>query len=105
LSILCFIETQEENMKLRLDHINLTVANLNDSIEWYRRIFGFELVESGVSHLGIHWGIVAFDDNMICMSEHPKRKHSEIDQNELFHQIYHFGIRVSDEMEWRQTVA
>ena len=30
-----------------LDHLNLTVANLNETIEWYRAVFGFEVVETG----------------------------------------------------------
>ncbi len=39
-------------MTIKLDHINLTLANLKQSIEWYGKIFGFELVESGISPQG-----------------------------------------------------
>ncbi len=43
-------------MTIKLDHINLTVENLKESIEWYRKIFGFELVESGATPQGNKWG-------------------------------------------------
>ena len=92
-------------MNIKLDHINLTVANLNESIEWYKKIFSFELAESGTTPLGTKWGIVAFNDNMICMSEDPKRISADKFEDESAHQIYHFGIRISDENEWRQIVT
>ena len=30
-----------------LDHLNLTAANLEESLQWYRDVFGFEVVEKG----------------------------------------------------------
>ena len=30
-----------------LDHLNLTVNNLAESVAWYARVLGFELVEQG----------------------------------------------------------
>jgi catechol 2,3-dioxygenase-like lactoylglutathione lyase family enzyme len=30
-----------------LDHLNLTVRNLEESIAWYGRVFGFKKVEGG----------------------------------------------------------
>lgn len=91
-------------MTIKLDHINLTVANLKDSIEWYGKIFGFELVESGISPKGVPWSIVALDDSMICMSEYPARTAADKAEDTSVHQIYHFGIRVSDQDKWQKTI-
>jgi len=91
-------------MTIKLDHINLTVADLKNSIEWYGKVFGFELVESGTTPQGIKWGIVAFNDSMICMTEYAGRTAADKFEDKSFHQIYHFGIRVSDQKRWQQTV-
>ncbi len=91
-------------MTIKLDHINLTVADLNKSIEWYRKIFGFELVELGTTPEGVKWGIVAFRDSMICMTEYADRVAADQVDDQTTHQIYHFGIRVSDLEQWQQTI-
>jgi catechol 2,3-dioxygenase-like lactoylglutathione lyase family enzyme len=91
-------------MTIKLDHINLTVADLKNSIEWYGKVFGFELVESGTTPQGIKWGIVAFNDSMICMTEYTGRIAADKVEDKSTHQIYHFGIRVSDLEQWQQTV-
>ena len=91
-------------MTIKLDHINLTVADLKNSIAWYGQVFGFELVESGTTPLGIKWGIVAFNDSMICMTEHTGRTAADQAEDRSLHQIYHFGIRVSDSEYWQKTV-
>lgn len=91
-------------MTIKLDHINLTVADLKNSIEWYRKVFGFELVESATTAQGIKWGIMAFDDSMICMTEYTGRTAADKVEDKSIHQICHFGIRVSDLEKWQQTV-
>jgi lactoylglutathione lyase len=91
-------------MTIKLDHINLTVANLADSINWYNRVFGFELVESGITFQGVKWGIVAFNDSMICMAEDGKRVAADKTEDKSVHQIYHFGIRVSNIVTWLKTI-
>lgn len=91
-------------MTIKLDHINLTVANLTASIEWYGKVFGFELVESGTTPQGIKWGIIAFNDSMICMTEYGERVAADKVENKSVHQIYHFGIRVSDMELWQQII-
>lgn len=91
-------------MTIKLDHINLTVADLKNSIEWYGKVFGFELVESGATPQGIKWGIVAFNDSMICMIENTGRMAADKSENKSVHQIYHFGIRVSDLESWKRIV-
>jgi catechol-2,3-dioxygenase len=91
-------------MTIKIDHINLTVDSLNHSIVWYRQIFGFELVESGTTPQGVKWGIVAFNDFMICMTEYAGRVAADRTEDQSAHQIYHFGIRVSDLEHWQHTI-
>ena len=91
-------------MTIKLDHINLTVEDLKNSIEWYKKVFGFELVESGTTPEGIKWGIVAFNDSMICMTEYTGRTPANIFEDKSLHQIYHFGIRVSNLEEWLKVI-
>ncbi len=88
-------------MKIKIDHINLTVMNLNDSVKWYSRVFGFEVVERGTGMRGQPWAIVANADSMLAMNEYPKRRMAEDDSSESFHRLNHFGIRVDDLGEWQ----
>ena len=91
-------------MTIKLDLINLTVSDLQIRIQWYQKVFGFELVESGTTPEGTKWGIVGFNDSMICMTEYSDRTAADKSDDRSVHQIYHFGIRVSDEVAWKQTV-
>ena len=91
-------------MKIKFDHINLTVGNLDEGITWYESIFGFKFVEGGVSQEGKRWAIVAYDDYMICMTEYSDRKKADAVDDSDAHQLYHIGIRVSDVNEWQDKV-
>ena len=68
-------------MNIKLDHINLTVSNLN-----------------------LPWAIVAKNDSMIAMTEYKERKNAADYNEKEFHQLYHFGIRVSNLKAWEETV-
>jgi len=52
-----------------LDHINMGVKNLEGSLYFYRRLFGFEVVERGVREDGIRWAIVRSEAAMLCLYE------------------------------------
>jgi catechol 2,3-dioxygenase-like lactoylglutathione lyase family enzyme len=88
----------------KFDHINLTVKNLTESIDWYAKIFGFEKMESGTA-MGSPYAIVGFNDFMLCMYEEQDRQSAQKMGDAPFHQIYHFGIRVKDEDAWRAAIA
>jgi catechol 2,3-dioxygenase-like lactoylglutathione lyase family enzyme len=92
-------------MKFKLDHVNLTVNDLEKSIQFYSQVFGFELVERGSKEDEHPWAIVAHQDNMICMTEYKERlpatKWSDVKDSEEMHRIYHFGLRVDNEEAWR----
>ncbi|MBK8206867.1 MAG: VOC family protein [Planctomycetes bacterium] len=89
-----------------LDHLNLSVRNFDQSADWYRRVFGFEVVEKGV-YQGQPWGVLKGGDAMLCVYEHAELKH-EPDADALanagFHRIAHFGLRITDRAAWEATV-
>ena len=88
----------------KIDHINLSVANLERSLEWYWKVFGFEKKESGLSPRGRPFAIIESQGFMLCLYEEPQRKRaSDFNQTE-FHQLNHFGLRISDPIEWRKTL-
>jgi catechol 2,3-dioxygenase-like lactoylglutathione lyase family enzyme len=89
-----------------LDHLNLTVRDFDESVDWYRRVFGFEKVEESVQD-GIRWGVVRSGEALLCLYEHPELEH--VDRFELrkrgLHGVNHFALRIGDEKEWLATVA
>ena len=93
-------------MKVKLDHVNLTVGHLEKSVNWYEKVFGFQLVQEGVygKEQKTRWAIVAYKDSMICMHEVKGRKNFGESKQEVFHKIYHFGIRVSNLKAWKKKI-
>ena len=90
-------------MKIKIDHVNLSVVDLNQSIEWYDKIFGFKVVEQGISPMNRKWAIIANNDSMICMTEFKNKILADKNDNEDFCQIYHFGLRIADIELWKST--
>ena len=94
-------------MNLSIDHINMSVVSLDSSRQWYRDLFGFEEVESGLRD-GNPWAILRSGDTMLCLYEYPKinpvshqdrRKH-----HEKIPGINHFSFRISDPDTWIQLI-
>lgn len=85
-----------------LDHLNLTVKNMDETVEWYQKLFGFEKVEGGVRS-GVRWNILRSGDAMLCVYEHPEL--SEPDESDgQSHKIYHFGLRITDRDDFEKRV-
>ena len=80
-----------------LDHLNLSVENLEASLDWYDRVFGFERVEGGVAD-GVPWAIVRAGDALLCLYEHPGREmlDSPALQERRIHGLSHYGLRITD---------
>ncbi len=94
------------NMKtaqVSLDHLNLTVRNFEEAAHWYGKVFGFEIVEQGLSE-GKPWGVLRSGDSMLCIYESSARLSPSDDGIDRFHKIYHFGLRIRDKAEWERTV-
>ena len=93
-------------MKVKhLDHINLSVASFERTAEWYRRVFEFNIVETGL-YRGRPWGVLKSGDAMLCLYEDPER--SFVDGDALrakgLHGINHFAIRITDRNQWEGVV-
>jgi lactoylglutathione lyase len=84
------------------DHLNMTVRNLDESLDWYARVFGFEWVESG-ERKGVRWAIVRSGEAMLCLYEHPNRTY-ECAYDGPLHGIRHFAIRIGDKDEWEGVI-
>ncbi len=91
---------QKNPVEIALDHINLTVANFEETVERYAKMFGFRLVGDGCSENG-HWGILQAGESMICFSERPELK--QIDRSGR-HGINHFGLRIQDRKPWEDKL-
>ncbi len=85
-----------------LDHLNLTVKNLDESKLWYENLFGFFEVESGVRS-GVKWSILRSGDAMLCMYEHPELENPDHNDGEN-HKIYHFGLRINDRNQFESKL-
>lgn len=81
----------------QLDHLNLSVTDLEESERWYRRIFGFEVQERGM-YRGRPWSIIKSGEAMLCLYEHPD--FTFVDSAELHerkeHALSHFSLRIED---------
>lgn len=90
---------------IRLDHLNLTVHDLDETTAWYERVFGFTLAEEGVWE-GVRWAILRSGDTMLCAYHRPEFHFMENDglRNRPLHGIRHAGFRITDESRWRETI-
>jgi len=89
----------------QLDHLNLTVTDLDETIDWYSRVFGFRVVERGLRE-GVRWAILRAGEAMLCVYEDAEREapsHMRKGDSER-HAIYHWGLRITDEDAWLKTV-
>jgi catechol-2,3-dioxygenase len=88
-----------------LDHLNLSVRSFEEPAEWYHRIFGFDIVETGLWR-GRPWGVLKSGEALLCVYQDPDRNF--IDGNDLqsnqIHGINHFALRITNHAEWEETV-
>ncbi|MCP4248877.1 MAG: VOC family protein [bacterium] len=82
----------------QLDHLNLTVRNFDETVAFYGRVFGFELVEENVRDDGVRWGVIRAGEAMLCIYEHPGAEHldrfTRLDRG--LHGLNHFALRITD---------
>lgn len=72
----------------RLDHINMRVKDLSESISFYERVFGFEMKEDHTQDGDDAWAILGLANTVyICMYLHADKERSP---SAL--QIMHFGL-------------
>lgn len=86
-----------------LDHLNMTVGSVPRTVDWYARVFGFELVEEGIWR-GKPWGIIRSGDAVLCIYEDPERGSPDLSEHQS-HGVAHFGLRIDDRASWEATVV
>ena len=88
-----------------LDHLNLSVVDLEQSTDWYGRVFGFTREEQGL-HNGVPWAILRSGEAMLCLYEEPTREfigHEDLRERGL-HGLNHFGLRIDDREAWEALI-
>ncbi|WP_025591894.1 VOC family protein [Agrobacterium tumefaciens] len=76
----------------RFDHIQMDVGNIEESLDFYRRVFGFQVKEIGLRAL-VRWCIVGNDAKLyLCMHELA----SGVGVPNKGLKITHFGLLVDD---------
>ncbi len=86
-----------------IDHINLSVSNFAESAQWYKQLFGFEVVEQGL-YEGEPWGVLRSADSMLCIYEENKQRAASWSADTGRHRIYHFGLRMLDRGRWESKL-
>ncbi len=89
----------------QLDHLNLSVDSLQQSTDWYGRVFGFTRQEHGV-HNGMAWAILRSGEALLCLYEDPERElvaPEDLPARRL-HGLSHFGLRIDDREAWEALV-
>lgn len=91
------------NLIKHLDHLNMTVRDLAQTQEWYRRVFGFQTVESGIQGEQ-PWAIIKAGEAMLCLYQRPDLPF--LDRHERPVQgINHLAFRITDREAWLRVVA
>jgi len=89
-----------------LDHLNMSVRNVEETADWYGRVFGFAVVERG-TYKDAPWGILRSGEAMLCVYQDPDRE--ALDGDELrakrLHGVNHFGLRISDRAAFEAVIA
>lgn len=77
---------------LGVDHIQLDVASIEESLDFYARVFGFEVKEVGIRAF-TRWMVIGTNQALyLCMHEYAEGRGVKNDGLE----ITHFGILVKD---------
>ena len=50
-------------MVSKLDYLNLSVHDFDETTVWYGRIFGFTVVEEGIDD-GLKWGVIQWPNSL-----------------------------------------
>lgn len=89
-----------------LDHLNLSVTDLDETIEWYGRVFGFELKERARNYMGIEFAVIQSGEALLCIYEHPDRESLDGEQlrSRGLHGFNHFALRIQDREAWEEVL-
>ena len=89
----------------RPDHLNLSVRSLDESIQFYGEVFGFEAVERGISGMGNPFAIVRSGEFTLCMGEHPDWLLDDGEKTKpARHRMFHLGLAIQDPAQWEKIL-
>ena len=94
-------------MKIQqIDHLNLSVTDLEQSVTWYQRVLGFAQVDGGVQD-GVPWAIIRAGDAMLALYHYPQLEHHDRFElrNRGLHGLAHFALRITDREAWQEVIA
>jgi len=82
----------------QLDHLNLSVRDFEETAAWYRRVFGFDVVQDETDAQGVRWGVIRGGDAMLCIYEYAELDFEQPDaaRDAGRHSIKHFALRITD---------
>jgi len=95
------------HMKVKhLDHLNLTVRDFAETVDWYGRVFGFEVVQDDIED-GVRWGVIRSGEAMLCIYEHKDFEFEDgcARRDRGQHAVNHFALRITDRKEWEETAS
>jgi len=91
---------EERNMKIKhIDHINMNVNNLDESVNWYQNMFGFEVVETG-TYDGRPWAIIQSGGSQLCMYQRKANATSKVSIAD----INHFAFSIESREDWLKKI-
>ena len=91
----------------RIDHLNMTVDSFAETVDWYGKLFGFEVVEEGVDEDDCHWGVIRSGETMLCIYEcadYTFQNRFKLDDRKQ-HYIAHFGLHMADRQMVEKALA
>lgn len=80
----------------QLDHLNMTVRSLDESIDFYAGLFNFEVVERCNTD-PYPWAIIKSGEAMLCLYEHAQLETGpKYPTPPAIHEMRHFALRITD---------
>ena len=79
-----------------VDHLNLTVNNLNETADFYQKVFGFEEVESGLGSSGRPFKIIGKEGALFLCIYEDEEEFNKDDHGRLGHLGLHSSNFDSD---------
>lgn len=85
-------------MLIKIDHLNISVNNLDQTVKFYHELFGLDIEEEGLAMDQVTpYKIIGRNDFHLCLYEKPSLKKEDILQSP----VDHFGFRIDDPEDFK----